>query len=66
MRQYLFKKRCKDIVEKIVKEMCITFKSGLEESINELARLLGDGSMTDATILNAKELKNRSKNLILS
>ena len=37
-----------------------------EESINELARLLGDGSMTDATILNAKELKNRSKNLILS
>lgn len=37
-----------------------------EESINELARLLGDGSMTDATILNAKELKSRSKNLILS
>ena len=37
-----------------------------EESINELARLLGDGEMTKATLTNAKELKSRSKNLNFS
>lgn len=37
-----------------------------EESIKELARLLGDGEMTKATLTNAKELKSRSKNLNFS
>ena len=36
-----------------------------EESLNELARLLGDGNITSAALLNAKELKSNAKNLIL-
>jgi len=36
-----------------------------EDSLKELARLLGDGEITKATLLNATELKRKAKDLIL-